>query len=235
MSKKNENCYWCGKEATSREHVPPKCLFPEDKDIKVVLDKSFRKDLITVPSCDEHNLSKSNDDEYLMACMAAVVGNNDIAYIHTRTKVSRSVRRNPNLFKIIREGNINIKNYNYPVAIAEVNTYRLSYSFEAIARAMYYYECTEQFKGKCSVWIPFFRKEMNDISKQMLNLLQNEINQERDKWIVKGENQDIFKYQLGNKDRFGSRILVLNFYNNLEVYIAFSSVEACKYFNIKVN
>jgi hypothetical protein len=27
-------CYWCGKPATSKEHVPPKCLFPIDKDIR---------------------------------------------------------------------------------------------------------------------------------------------------------------------------------------------------------
>lgn len=102
MSKKNENCYQCDKEATSREHVPPKCLFPEDKDIKVVLDKNFRKDLIIVPSCDKHNLSKSNDDEYLMACLDVKVCNNAIAYIYTKTKLARSVRRNPNLLKIIK-------------------------------------------------------------------------------------------------------------------------------------
>lgn len=72
---------------------------------------------------------------------------------------------------------------------------------------------------------------MNDVGKQMLDLIENEINQERVKQIFKGENQDIFKYKLGNKDGFGNRILVSNFYNNLEVYITFSSVEACKYFN----
>ncbi|WP_282057492.1 hypothetical protein [Clostridium botulinum] len=31
---KDEVCYWCGKLETSREHVPPKCLFPEGKDVK---------------------------------------------------------------------------------------------------------------------------------------------------------------------------------------------------------
>lgn len=49
----------------------------------------------------------------------------------------------------------------------------------------------------------------------MLNLIEKKINQERDRWIVKGQNTDIFKYQLGNKDKFGSRFLVLNIYNNL--------------------
>lgn len=72
-----------------------------------------------------------------------------------------------------------LKNNDFPIAIAEVNTHRLSYSFEAIARAIYYYECNKQFKGKCTVLLPFFRKEMNDVGKQMLDLIENEINQER--------------------------------------------------------
>lgn len=70
---KKEYCYWCGKLATSKEHVPPKCLFPEFKDTKDVYDNSFRHNLITVPSCDEHNLVKSRDDEYLMTCLAVVL------------------------------------------------------------------------------------------------------------------------------------------------------------------
>lgn len=64
--KNQEICYWCGWVATSSEHVPPKCLFPESKDVKGIYDRSFRNNLITVPSCDKHNMKKSHDDEYLM-------------------------------------------------------------------------------------------------------------------------------------------------------------------------
>lgn len=53
----------CDQPATSREHVPPACLFPEEKDIRTSL---FRNNLITVPSCDLHNSKKSTDDEFLM-------------------------------------------------------------------------------------------------------------------------------------------------------------------------
>ena len=55
-------CYMCDEESTSSEHVPPKCLFPEQKDLPEGVD--LRKSLITVPSCDLHNSKKSNDDEY---------------------------------------------------------------------------------------------------------------------------------------------------------------------------
>ena len=49
-------CYYCGNEASTVEHVPPKCIFSKSR--------GFRRNLITVDSCLEHNLHKTNDDEY---------------------------------------------------------------------------------------------------------------------------------------------------------------------------
>lgn len=49
MSDINNNCYWCGEKATSSERVLPKSLFPERKYIEYIIDKDFRRDLITVP------------------------------------------------------------------------------------------------------------------------------------------------------------------------------------------
>lgn len=230
MSKKEDKCYWCGEKATSREHVPPKCLFPEDKDIKGIYEKSFRKNLITVPSCDKHNLEKSNDDEYLMTHLATLVGNDGVAYIHSKTKVARSFQRNPKMIDIVREGTIKIKGTTFPVAMVNANNKRLIYSFEAIGRAIYYYECKEQFEGMCTVMSPIFASSMNKIGKDYLDIVENEIQQEKDKWDEKGENSEIFKYILGSKDGFGSRILLLTFYNNIDVYVLFSSVKACKFF-----
>src|ERR1700730_6434575 len=43
--KAQDICYWCGAEPTSRDHVPPRNLFP----------KHMRTDLQTVPACSEHN------------------------------------------------------------------------------------------------------------------------------------------------------------------------------------
>jgi hypothetical protein len=89
--KKDGFCYMCGQPATSREHIPPACLFPEEKDIKTSI---FRNNLITVPSCNEHNSKKSKDDEFLMGCMAGIVGNNVIGFFHAHTKVKRAIERN---------------------------------------------------------------------------------------------------------------------------------------------
>jgi hypothetical protein len=93
MNVKNETCYMCENPPTSREHVPPKCLFPESKDVK---GQNFRENLITVPSCDLHNSKKSKDDEFLMVSTAGIIGNNSIGYHHKLGKVDRAIRRSSN-------------------------------------------------------------------------------------------------------------------------------------------
>lgn len=56
-----ETCYMCEAAPTSREHVPPKCLFPESKDVN---GQNFRENLITVPSCDIHIEEIFSADEH---------------------------------------------------------------------------------------------------------------------------------------------------------------------------
>src|SRR5207249_7535044 len=63
MNFRELQCYMCDRQATSHEHVPPKCIFPERKDTD---GQDLRAQLITVPSCDIHNSKKSKDDESLM-------------------------------------------------------------------------------------------------------------------------------------------------------------------------
>ena len=79
----------CEQKATSVEHVPPKCLFPEYKDTQ----RDLRLNLITVPSCDDHNGKKSRDDEFLMVSLAGIIGNNSIGYQHYRGKIQRALKR----------------------------------------------------------------------------------------------------------------------------------------------
>jgi hypothetical protein len=48
-------CYFCGQASTGREHVPPQQMF-----------RAFDCDSITVPSCDDHNTSKSSEDQVII-------------------------------------------------------------------------------------------------------------------------------------------------------------------------
>ena len=79
----------CDALATTKEHIPPKALFPKQKD--VLSEISLRKDLITVPSCEKHNNSKSRDDEYLVFCLSTCFHGNDIKEQLFNTKIMRAM------------------------------------------------------------------------------------------------------------------------------------------------
>jgi len=49
-------CYFCGGQASTDEHAPPKQMF-----------KTFSCDSITVPSCEEHNSSKGGHDQAIVS------------------------------------------------------------------------------------------------------------------------------------------------------------------------
>lgn len=71
------SCYFCNLPGTTDEHVPPRAIFPAQKDFP---GENHRLDLITVPSCTEHNSGKSDDDEFLLVSLAGIIGNNSIGY-----------------------------------------------------------------------------------------------------------------------------------------------------------
>ena len=82
-------CYICGQPATSVEHAPAKCFFPEDK----------RVNLTTVDSCSVHNEDTSKDDEYVRNIIAMSIGNNQVAYSHFLQKCIKSFERSPKLLQ----------------------------------------------------------------------------------------------------------------------------------------
>jgi hypothetical protein len=61
---------------TSREHVPPRAFF-----------RGFSVIPITVPSCDKHNLSKSNDDQ----AMLSVFGHS-LNIVRTKVQISNNMQ-----------------------------------------------------------------------------------------------------------------------------------------------
>jgi hypothetical protein len=54
------SCVYCGEEATTSDHVIPRCL----------LEKPYPSNLPTVPSCADCNNGYSKDEEYFLAAMA---------------------------------------------------------------------------------------------------------------------------------------------------------------------
>lgn len=216
----DSKCYFCGQEATSREHVPPQCIFPEKKD---AFGEDYKKDLITVPSCEEHNMKKSKDDEFLMFVVSSIVGNNSLGYIQTKTKITRAVKRNPRLTKTIiknaKEETIIVNGTEFPVLGGAPDMPRLVRSLEYVARGIFYYEYKKVFTGKCSM-IPGFIKFEDDLEK-LKSISELLFEQEKDKWNIKGTNPNIFEYGVGPVDLYGFYPMYLRFFQGPKTYVGF--------------
>ena len=137
-------CYMCDGPGTTKEHVPPKCLFPEKKDVG---GRDFKKKLITVPSCVTHNASKTNNDEFLMVCLAGIINNNIVGRNHFQTKVDRALTRkekdflNKQIIRNLQHKTIKTKGNKYTlVAVGRPNYDRLITCFESIGYGLFFHE-----------------------------------------------------------------------------------------------
>lgn len=211
----------CDSEATSREHVPPQCLFPESKDVKGL---NFRKELITVPSCELHNSKKSHDDEFLMLAIAGVVGNNELGFMQTVSKVNRALRRKSSDFlskAILRNLKATtiktVEGYEFPVLFGNPDHSRLVGCFEQIIRGLYYHEHQKRFFGEVSILLGFIHDTKKD-NQTFLEFIRKRFELEDLRLEVKGSNPDVFTYQFCAPDINGLIGFKLIFYGGTEVY-----------------
>jgi len=80
-----KTCIYCGSsKKITKDHIPPKCLFPEP----------VPKNLITIPSCEKCNQKFSKDDEYFRDVILMREDIFDLEGLEKlRNKVIRSLRR----------------------------------------------------------------------------------------------------------------------------------------------
>lgn len=218
-----ETCYMCDEIATSKEHVPPKCMFPESKDVN---GENYRNNLITVPSCDKHNSKKSKDDEFLMVSTAGIIGNNSIGYRHKLGKVNRAIRRSSSRllekvflqrkhFFIKTENNLFIE-----VVWGTPDYERLLSCYKHICYGLHYHHFKSRFVGNIKI-IPgyFYKKDKN--AKTFNTFMRHKTAIELAKKEKFGANSEIFYYQFTDKDQFGLYLLKICFYDGIDVYASF--------------
>lgn len=213
-----EKCYMCDARATSVEHVPPKCIFPEFKDS----NKNLRTNLITVPSCDEHNADKSADDEFLMVSIAGIVGNNSIAYEHYNGKIQRALKRTSHklLGKVFLRGNVyrlGGDNKFLDLIFGTPDYARLVKCFTHIAYGIYRYHFRENFVGRMKALLGFLHsadKNQTMFKKFIAHRAAMDLKAKN------GSNQEVFYYQFADPDKDSLSLLHLCFYENVSVYVA---------------
>jgi hypothetical protein len=216
-----KTCYMCDSPSTSREHVPPRSLFPEAKDV----GGDYRNNLITVPSCDLHNSGKSRDDEFLMVSLAGIIGNNSIGYLHRVTKVNRAVRRSS--MKLLRQASLNQKwhsleirpNKFIDVIWGTPDYERFNNCFDRITRGLFLDSFGDKFLGTTKTMLGFtLPGDSNGAEFQRFIRDRMEIDV-ADKPRL-GANPDIFAFRFTDRDEFGLRAVHLQFYGGLDVYVA---------------
>ena len=219
-----ERCYMCKRAATSREHVPPKNLFPE---VKEGLGKDLRVDLITVPSCELHNTAKSQDDEFLMINLAGIVGSNVVGFAHKLQKVMRAISRTRGaLFersfgqkKFLGEIGADLER---PIQLVwgAVNIPRLTSCFDKIARGLHFSHFGDRFTGSIRTHLGFLAyEEPNHVNWNCFLTDRAAIDLDGKPRI--GENPEVFFYQVTDSDQFGYFLFRLCFYEGLNVYCSF--------------
>ena len=215
-------CYMCERASTSKEHVPPRCLFPEAKD----LGTDLRKQLITVPSCDQHNSNKSADDEFLLISLAGIIGNNSIGYTHKFTKVNRAIKRSA--FRLLNEA-MNRKRLEWlefgPNKFIDViwgtpDYVRLSNCFDRIARALYFHGFGSRFLGITRVLLGYVLDQSKNPA-EFKRLIKEKVKSELADKPRLGANPEVFTYRFTDPDQYGLFVLYLQFYGGLDVYISF--------------
>lgn len=222
-------CYWCGNAATSREHVPPKCLFPTEKDSGD--GKSYRADLITVPSCEKHNGEKSDDDEHLLYILTTSVTNNGLGKSYFKSKTVQKIKEKPHLASKFFEDpkQVKIKDTHTDTfsngASFRIDDVRLTQSFEHIARGLYFHHFCKIWPKKITVLCEFLMSiNDTDLEKSReINSEYNVIRQGADSLFHNlpkyGTNPSVFYYQL--IDEQPSAVMRLTFYEGTKVSIVF--------------
>ena len=220
---RHQPCYRCDNPATSREHVPPKCIFPERKDIA---GQDFRNSLITVPSCDAHNSKKSADDEFLMVSLAGIFSNNSIGYRHKMTKVNRAIAKSSN--RLLDKAFLERKHF---IVQLEENKFievirgtpdfkRLENCFEQIALGLFYYKFNKSFKGTSRVLMAHLEQKTKN-GTAFIQFIKHRAEIELRGKECHGNNPAVFSCQFSDPDQFGLFILKMCFYGGCEIFVAF--------------
>jgi len=210
----SETCYMCERAAPTREHAPPKCFFPELKDV----GRDLRKNLISVPSCEEHNTARSKDDQYVMAFVVMQFETAGVARDQFSTKIIRSLKRDLTLVdQVFRETREVVLN-GAPTVTVTVDRTRFDRVMGSSFRALIYHESGEKLVTDVTVFSlgirhKTFERDADEatLAFTIRRVLKNQA------WV--GENPDVFRYQLFHRSNEISAMR-FEFYRGFTVYAA---------------
>ena len=226
----SDRCFACHNPATTREHVPPLCLFPETKDAEE--GRNLRRNLITVPACADHNLAKSTDDEYFRWVVSTNLAANRVGTWQAVTKVARAHGRRPALGQSILEGAKDVTVFDsrtgseHPTAEAPLDGARFRRVLDLVALGIYRHHFGEAWSGTVRVHPDFIvgigPEWTTDVDTARIVLFEA-----ADRLFApetkRGENPDVFWYQVHESRMPAQYQMRLAFYSGCTATALFSS------------
>lgn len=208
-------CYICGQTATSVEHAPAKCFFPEDKRIN----------LTTVDSCSTHNEDASKDDEYVRNIIAMSLGNNQVALDHFLKKCLNSFIRSPKLLKATTGINKrayykgSIEEEIKPTYAFQIERNRIDLVMRKIAYATYFKKYGNAWNRELAIGTEFLRSE--GFGADDFGLLIQTAKKVLIPITFEGNNPEVFQFsfQQSESEDTNEQILIMKFYEGFEVWV----------------
>jgi hypothetical protein len=219
------SCYMCANEATSREHAPPRCLFPETKD--TVDGSSYRKNLVTVPSCEFHNTEKSHDDEYLLFALAGSYTSSSVGLTQFLTKVRRAFDKTPSkAANFVRQADpVQLKRTDEAEweqgAQIIVEGARIDSVLSSCARALYHHHTQSKFQGPVEVLTNFTMYLDERIQASVSEAFDTTAHTMAAEPLL-GENPNVFSYKF--KETESMVLFYLCFYESSTAIVRFKKI-----------
>lgn len=218
-------CYMCDQNATSVEHAPPQCLFPEQKDLPPGVD--LRKQLITVPSCDAHNSKKSHDDEYLLYTLVLNLTNNSVARDHFLTKIMRGIQKNPGVIAQLTKNVVpvtaldNLTGQIAQTAAMKVDMSRIKTTLDHMGRALFFHHCKRRWNGKIKAIPHFLLSLESERENDFVWMLDQKIRARMQNEPRFGANPQVFFYQVLEGIEDFELIMPISIYEGARITLLF--------------
>jgi hypothetical protein len=203
----------CDAIATNREHVPPQCIFPKKE--------KWRKNLITVPSCDLHNLQKSKNDEILRCYLSAVEGVNYLGSQIATTKVFRGIERRPYLFPQFFQDFREVRVGTLDSAAFNIDLPRFNSSIESVVRGLFYADFEKKLLSElCVVWTVL--RKPNLLKSDDIELIQQ--TSKKMPPMKRGSNPKVFLYDYYFPSDDSGGICQMSFYEGAPICVSWKQL-----------
>ena len=159
--KQEQECYLCGNPADTKDHIPPRCIFPDPKPT----------DLITVPSCQECNSASQLDDEYFRWFVATASSEHPEALRLIRERVIPRFRKRPALLKSIMRRAVRVNVHSRAGVFLKqrpgfhFDRPRIQNVVEKITKGLYRHETAQRLANEYSVKDFVFNPDVPDSAK----------------------------------------------------------------------